>query len=214
MRGPFKNIDTILLDLGGVLLNVSYERTVAAFRDHGVKDFDALYNKAKQDHLFDQFETGAISADEFRNEVRKRTGINLNNVEIDHCWNAILGDLPKERIALIEKLKERYQVLLLSNTNAIHVNAFTALIHEQNGIEDFKTLFHGAYYSNEVKMRKPNAEVFHYVLNEHNAIPERTLFIDDTPHHVEGSILAGLQGYYLDLGKEDIVSAMTKLKII
>ena len=214
MGENFKNIDTILLDLGGVLLNVSYEHTVAAFRNNGIEDFDALYTKAKQDQLFDQFETGSISSSTFRNEVRSRTGIDLHDEVIDDCWNAILGDLPQERIELIETLKERYQILLLSNTNAIHVKAFSKLINEQNGIEDFKALFHGAHYSNEIGMRKPNAEVFHFVLEQHSAMAARTLFIDDTPHHVQGSIAAGLNGFYLDLEKEDIVSALKRLELI
>ena len=214
MDEQFKNIETILLDLGGVLLNVSYESTVAAFRENGVENFDALYTKAKQDHLFDQFETGAISADDFRNEVRNRTGIALSDEAINDCWNAILGNLPQERIELIESLKTRYQVLLLSNTNAIHVEAFSRLIHEENGIENFKALFHGAHYSNELGMRKPNSDVFKFVLDQHNALPASTLFIDDTLHHVEGSITAGLSGFHLDLGKEDIVTALKRLELI
>jgi len=214
MGENFKNIDTILLDLGGVLLNVSYDHTVAAFRKNGVDDFDALYTKAKQDHLFDQFETGAISPSEFHDEIRGRTGIALSDEVIDECWNAILGDLPEERVMLIETLKTCYQVLLLSNTNAIHVEAFSKLIHEQNGIEDFKALFHGAHYSNEIGMRKPNAEVFHFVLEQHSAMAARTLFIDDTPHHVEGSIAAGLNGFYLDLEKENIMTALKRLELI
>lgn len=206
-----KNIDTILFDLGGVLLDVSYERTVAAFKANGVANFDALYTQAKQDHLFDQFEVGAISPSEFRDEVRARTGIGLSDEAINDSWNAILGTLPQERVQMIERLKERYQVLLLSNTNAIHVEAFSTLIHEQNGIADFKSLFHGAYYSNEIGMRKPNEEVFNYVLEKHDASPNSTLFIDDTQHHVDGSIAAGLNGYFLDLSKEDVVKAMTVL---
>ena len=115
---------------------------------------------------------------------------------------------------MIEILKEHYQVLLLSNTNAIHVEAFSQLIEEQNGIADFKGLFHGAYYSNEIGMRKPNEEVFHYVLEQHGAPPDKTLFIDDTLHHVKGSNAAGLKGFHLDLGKEDIVSALRRLGLI
>lgn len=213
MSENFNHIDTILLDLGGVLLDISYDRTVEAFRNSGVQNFDALYTKAKQDHLFDQFETGAISPSEFRNEIRYRTGIDLSNKQIDDCWNAILGELPSERIELVETLKTRYQVLLLSNTNVIHVDAFSKLIHDRNGVEDFKGLFHGAYYSNEIGMRKPDTDVFHFVLERHGAVPSKTLFIDDSAHHVEGSLAAGLIGFHLDLDKEDILTALMKLGI-
>ncbi len=103
---------------------------------------------------------------------------------------------------------------MLSNTNAIHMATFTEQVRKQNGISDFKALFHGAYYSNEIGMRKPNADVFHHVLKKHDTAPETTLFIDDTPHHVQGSILAGLNGYFLDLQREDVTEAISRMGLI
>ncbi len=198
-------IDTILLDLGGVLIDVDYHRTAVAFNALGFDGFEAIYSKAQQDHLFDGFEIGALSPAEFRSRIRSLHGNGITDDQVDHCWNAMLGRIPQERIDLVKRLRERYRVLLLSNTNAIHVPAFERIIAEDNGITDFKALFDGAYYSCEMGLRKPAAEAFHHVLSRHGAEPSRTLFIDDSIQHVVGAREAGLLAEHLDLHKEDVI---------
>ncbi|MBK7298052.1 MAG: HAD-IA family hydrolase [Flavobacteriales bacterium] len=94
------------------------------------------------------------------------------------------------------------------------VPAFEAIIARENGITEFKSLFHGAYYSCEMRLRKPNSDAFHFVLDTHSADPERTLFIDDSFHHVEGARKAGLHAEFLDLGKEDIVGMVGRLGLL
>jgi putative hydrolase of the HAD superfamily len=209
-----KAYDTLILDLGGVLIDVDYNASVRAFQALGFPDFDALYSKAKQDHLFDDFETGRLSLAQFRDRVRHLSKVALSDPEIDRCWNAMLGSVPPERIALVERLKRRYQVLLLSNTNAIHVQAFEAIVAKENGITDFKGLFHGAYYSCELGMRKPSAETFHHVLARHNAKGERTLFIDDSTQHVEGAHAAGMDAVHVELAHEDVVALVGRLGLL
>lgn len=203
--------DTIILDLGGVLIDVDYHAAARAFAALGFSNFDELYSKAKQDHLFDGFETGAISAPEFRDRIRGLHDVPLTDAQIDACWNAMLGSIPPERIRLVEQLKQHYQVLLLSNTNAIHVPAFEKIVARENGIADFKALFHGAYYSCELGMRKPDAEIFHYVLERHGAKADRTLFIDDSIQHVLGARRAGLHAEHLELADEDVVGLVDRL---
>jgi putative hydrolase of the HAD superfamily len=208
------SIDTILLDLGGVLIDVDYHASARAFAALGIGDFDALYSKARQDHLFDGFETGALSPAQFRDRIRELLGPDLDDPMIDGCWNAMLGTIPPERIALVEALKQGYQVLLLSNTNAIHVPAFEAIVARDLGINDFKALFHGAYYSCEMGLRKPDAAVYHHVLQLHGADPTRTLFIDDSIQHVIGAREAGLQAEHLDLDKEDVIGLVSRLRLV
>lgn len=199
-------LKTILLDLGGVLIDVDYTASARAFHALGFTDFDALYSKAKQDHLFDGFETGALSPGEFRDRIRGLYRPDITDDAIDTCWNAMLGSIPEQRIELVQRLKDRYQVLLLSNTNAIHVPAFEAIIARENGIPAFKALFHGAYYSCEIGLRKPDAEAFLHVLERHGADPATTLFIDDSIQHVHGARNAGLRAEHLDLEREDVIT--------
>lgn len=206
--------DTILLDLGGVLIDVDYQATARAFRDLGHPDFERLYSKAQQDHLFDGFETGALTPTQFRDRIRQVLDPALSDTVIDANWNAMLGSVPSERIQLVHRLKERYQVLLLSNTNAIHVPAFEAIIARENGITDFKQLFHGAYYSCEIGLRKPDASSFLHVLEKHGADPARTLFIDDSIQHVVGARNAGLHAEHLELAHEDVIGLTSRLALI
>ncbi len=207
-------IDTILLDLGGVLIDVDYHRTAHAFNALGFDGFEAIYSKAQQDHLFDGFEIGALSPADFRARIRSLHGNGITDDQVDHCWNAMLGRIPKERIDLVHRLKARYRLLLLSNTNAIHVPAFERIIAEDNGITDFKALFDGAYYSCEMGLRKPDAEAFHHVLSRHNAEPARALFIDDSIQHVLGARAAGLQADHLELHKEDVIGLFQRKGLV
>ncbi len=206
--------DTIILDLGGVLINVDYTASARAFAQLGFSGFDELYSKSKQDGLFDRLETGAISPAQFRDRIRQLSELDLTDAQIDGCWDAMLGSIPQERIARVQLLKECYKVLLLSNTNAIHVPAFEAIVAKENGITDFKGLFDGAYFSCELGMRKPNADIFHYVLAKNDAAADRTLFIDDSIQHVEGARKAGLHAEHLDLGKEDLLGLVQRLGLL
>ncbi|MBL7953257.1 MAG: HAD family phosphatase [Flavobacteriales bacterium] len=206
--------DTILLDLGGVLIDVDYRATARAFRALNHPHFERIYSKAQQDHFFDGFETGSLSPAQFRDRIRELLDPALADDTIDASWNAMLGTIPPERIELVERLRERYQVLLLSNTNAIHVPAFEAIIARQNGIKDFKSLFHGAYYSCEIGLRKPDKASFLHVLGSHDARPERTLFIDDSIQHVNGAREAGLNAEHLELASEDVVGLVRRIGLL
>ncbi|MEZ4808558.1 MAG: HAD family phosphatase [Flavobacteriales bacterium] len=209
-----KKLDTIILDLGGVLIDVDYHAAAGRFHALGLTDFEALYSKAQQDHLFDGFETGELSPAAFRDRIRQLQGKSLSDEHIDACWNAMLGSVPPERIALVHRLKEHYRVLLLSNTNAIHVPAFEAILARENGISDFKAIFHGAYYSCELGMRKPDVDIFLHVLAQHSAEPARTLFIDDSIQHVIGARKAGLHAEHLDLEREDVIGLCGRMGLV
>lgn len=206
--------ETIVLDLGGVLIDVDYTASAKAFASLGFPDFDGLYTKAKQTDLFDRFETGELMPDGFRAAVRGLLGSELADADIDACWNAMLGTIPPQRIELVERLKQRYRLLLLSNTNAIHIPAFEAIIARVLGISDFKALFHGAYYSCELGLRKPNPEIFHHVLVLHGADPASTLFVDDSIQHVIGAREAGLVAEHLELANEDVVALVERLGLL
>jgi putative hydrolase of the HAD superfamily len=206
--------DTLLLDLGGVLIDVDYRAAARAFHALGFEDFETLYSKAQQDHLFDGFETGSLDPTAFRDRIRSLFRPDITDREIDACWNAMLGTIPAARITLLQRLKERYQLLLLSNTNAIHVPAFEAIIARENGITDFRSLFHGAYYSCEIGLRKPHAEAFHHVLEQHGADPQRSLFIDDSIQHVVGARAAGLHAEHLELEREDVLGMVERLGLL
>ncbi len=167
----------------------------------GMKDFDGHYTQAKQTGAFDLFDCGKISADEFRAELKKHLPEKVSDGEIDHAWNAMLKDLPSERLELLKRLAKKYRLFLLSNTNEIHITAFSDYLKGQFGFSDFSDYFENHYYSCRIGMRKPNADIFEFVLRENKLMATETLFIDDSIQHVEGANKLGINGLFLPPGK-------------
>ena len=198
------NIRTIIFDLGGVLLNVGYQHTIDAFKQLGVQDFDKLFTKAEQIGLFDQLDRGEVSPVEFREELRRITGIALSDSDIDTAWNAMLLDLPGKRLALLDRVRKHYRTFLLSNTNAIHYPAYNAFLQEKYGFNSLEDLFEKQYLSFEMGLRKPEPAIFSTVVSDNKLNPSETLFIDDSRQHVEGARAAGLHAFWLDVDTMDV----------
>jgi glucose-1-phosphatase len=202
-------IRNIIFDLGGVLLNLDYALTSKAFLALGMRDFDANFTQAQQVGWFDAFDKGSISPDEFRRFLRPHLPINTTDEAIDEAWNAMLLNLPIERLDLLRALGKRYRIFLLSNTNEIHVAAFSAYLQTTYGIPDFSDYFERWYYSCRIGMRKPDAEIFQYVLSENKLLAAETLFIDDSKQHIKGAMHVGLHTLFMP-PEENINSLLKK----
>ena len=203
-------IRNIIFDLGGVLLNIDFKLTIKCFRTIGVNNIEQLFSKFSQHIVFDQLDRGEISESEFHEELREITGKNLSTIKINHAWNAMLLDFPQERIELLKKVRANYRVFLLSNTNSIHYPTYMQYMERSYGVKTLGDIFEKEYLSFEIGKRKPDTEAFLHVLNDQNINPAETLFIDDTPFHVEGAKKTGIQGYWLDLSKENITGLFDK----
>ena len=205
-------IKNLLLDLGGVVLNVDYHKMVDVFKEYGVMDFDKHFTQAKQVEIIDKFEEGKCTIEEFRNGIRDLINVDLTDKQIDNAWFSMILDLPKERIELIGLLKLKYNVYLFSNTNELHIELLKKRYEEEFGFDIFQMLFTKAYFSNEIKMRKPHPESFQWLLNDAEIKAEETLFIEDSPQHIEGAKKVGLNTYWLT-GGETINDLYDKKKI-
>jgi putative hydrolase of the HAD superfamily len=205
MANDLLKYKNIIFDFGGVIINIDYNLTAKAFRDMGLSNFDELFSKAKQKQLFDLYEKGLITSHEFRTELKMAFNIKPSTALIDNAWNAMLLDLPQERIDLLDSLKSTHRTFLLSNTNEIHINTIYDSLNKNMGIPDFSVYFEKVYLSYQVKMRKPDLEIFDLVLNENGLIAEETLFIDDSQQHIEAAKRLGIQTYLLDVTKESIL---------
>ena len=203
-------IRNIIFDLGGVLINLDAGATSKAFRELGMADFDQQFSFAKQSGLFDDFDRGKISPEEFRNSLRKFLPPGTTDNAIDDAWNAMLLDVPPRRLHLLESLGKNYRLFLLSNTNEIHVAAFSRALEKTFGFRDFSGYFEKWYYSCRIGMRKPDREIFDFVLQENNLDPQQTLFIDDSKQHVEGARKSGIDATLLPPG-EDILAFIKKV---
>jgi len=190
------HVTNIIFDWGGVISNIDYNATIDAFNKIGHKSFEKYFTHHHQDDFFKKFETGKISPEELYTSIRSETGNNLSKEIIDKAWCAMLLDTPFERIRILNKLKKKYSIFLLSNTNSIHTNYYNNYLKETYNI-DFPSLFNKVYYSHTSGMRKPDIEIFEFVLKDSQLDPSSTLFIDDTEVNVDAADKAGILSLYL-----------------
>ena len=195
-----KNIKAIIFDLGAVILNINYQNTIDAFSKLGVKNTSTFYSKKTQHNLFNQIETGDITTEKFLAELQKETN-NASTNQVSEAWNAMLLDLPENRLTLIQSLKKEYSIYLLSNTNTIHIDAFKKKLGKVKWVK-FCNLFDKMYLSHELGLRKPNAAIFKYILKEQNLQAHEVFFIDDSTEHIEGANKLGIKTHHLKNGEE------------
>jgi len=174
----------IIFDFGGVIINIDFALTHSAFQELGVNNFTIGFSQAQQTELFDKFEKDEIEAVTFRREIRKYLKPNTSDADIDLAWNKMLLDIPKQRIEWLLELKKKYTCVLLSNTNTIHYDFFRADLETVYGYKRFSDLFDKTYFSHEIGMRKPDKEIYEYVLSDLNLKPSEILFLDDTQKNI------------------------------
>jgi glucose-1-phosphatase len=194
-------IKNIIFDLGGVLLNLDMAKTRQEFYDLGLTQIDELFRIGHAASFFKQYEIGAISDQEFVDEIKKEINVSVPDQQIIHAWNAMLLDFPSKRVEWLKKQRQQFRIFLFSNTNALHLIEFRKSFNAAHGFE-IDELFEKAYYSHEAKIRKPDAGAYQLVIDENGLEAAHTLFIDDALINVEAAIATGLQGYHLKQGEE------------
>jgi FMN phosphatase YigB (HAD superfamily) len=187
----------IIFDLGGVLLDLDFQRSIDAFEKLGIKNFENMFSQFKADELFEKLETGRLSEAEFYAAVKKRTEKKITEAEINHAWNALILYFRTESLALLEKLAANYELYLLSNTNSIHLKYFKELFTEQTGKPLLDEYFSKSWYSSEVGLRKPGVEIFEFALKEESLVAAETLFIDDTLINIATAKKLGIKTHHL-----------------
>lgn len=195
---PVKNI---IFDLGGVLLNIDFNRTYEAFKMLGAADLKAQFTQYTSDELFEALEMGTISETNFFSAIQEKCDPGTSFEQIRNAWNAILVDFRLESMHFLSDISNKYNLYLLSNTNSIHVTAFHQIFKEQTGKDNFDAYFKEAYYSNVIKKRKPYPATYQHVLELARINAGETLFIDDSKNNIDGAKEAGLYTYLL--GKDE-----------
>jgi FMN phosphatase YigB (HAD superfamily) len=185
-----KCISNIIFDWGGVITNIDYHATVEALEKIGQKSFNDFFTPEKDD-LFRKFEKGIVEPKDVFQVIRKYIGRQISDDIIERAWVAMILDTPAERIELIKNLKSNYKLFLLSNTNAVHVEYNIRFLRQTQKV-DFPSLFHKVYYSHEIHMRKPDREIFEFVLSDSNLDSSKTLFIDDIEINTDAADKAGM----------------------
>ena len=159
--------------------------------------------------ILQQYEMGLVSTDKFLAFFEGR--LHVSQDKLKRAWNSILLDFPKERLRFIQNLSEskKYRLFLLSNTNDLHIS----WIQKNWGMEQynaFKICFEQFYLSHEVNLRKPNNNIYEFVLTTNDLAPKETLFIDDTKENTDAAKALGIHIWNLKPGKEDVLELLTK----
>lgn len=194
---------SIIFDLGGVLLNINYHKTLEAFKELGYEDFEKMYSQYTADALFEDLETGKISADDFYSKILKGKESAITRPQVTFAWNNMLLNFRIKSLEFLKELAKQYDLYLLSNTNEIHLNAFEKLLKMETGMASLDHLFTKAYYSHRINLRKPNDTIFEFVLKDAGIKAEETLFIDDSWNNIEAAKALGFKTHLL-LAEEKI----------
>lgn len=199
-------INAIIFDFGDVFINLDKQATMDGLKNLGISQWNEDLNQLNL-----QYEIGSISEEDFLFGIQKYTN-NASIEDISKAWNAILLDFPLYRLEFLQMLAKKYRLFLLSNTDAIHIETF----EQKSGTSfysDFYQCFEKVYFSFEIGMRKPNPEVYTFVLNQNGLQAKQTLFVDDKKENTDAALELGLPVWNLQVGKEDVVDLFDK-KII
>lgn len=189
-------LKNLVFDLGGVLFAIDPPRTEAALlalrrADAGPPDMPAAQV------LFDQLEAGLVDPPAFREGLRQTLGLDADDAALDRAWNALLLGVIPGRVAALAALRERYRLILLSNTNSIHQTEIKAACTPL--FAQFERLF----FSQDMRLRKPDPQIYLQALASSGMAPAESLFIDDNLPNVVGAELAGLQGFHFRVDQAD-----------
>jgi len=205
----FSNISTLIFDFGGVLIDLDMNQSILNFKKLGIKNVENYLSNFGQSGFFMQLEKGKISAEEFRSEIRKMTPNTITDSEINDAWNAFLVRIPSEKLDIVYELRKKYRVIMLSNTNVIHFPYAeqTFFSYKNRSINEY---FDKCYRSYDMKMVKPDTEIFEAILSQEQVAANRCLLLDDGPKNIEQAHKLGFQTYFVD-PNEDLSFLLTNI---
>lgn len=200
------NIKNIVFDLGNVIIDIDPERTFASLR-HLLGDnmTEKLATAYPAGDIFIDFEVGKIDENTFLDTLRGIADTPLSIREVKEAWNMMLLEIAPQRFDMLARLRQKYRVFLLSNTNSTHIDWVDGYLRTVFGftIADFETrYFEKPYYSHIINLRKPNVNIYDFVAADADIVPAETLFIDDNAANIEGAKQAGWQTMLHPIGLE------------
>ena len=194
-------IKNLLFDLGGVIMDIRRLNCVASFERLGMKDADSFLGEYSQKGPFLQLEEGAISEEKFRTAVRALIDGEVSDEQIDSAFCDFLVGIPKYRLEQLRQLKKSYNIYMLSNTNSIMWRSRIAEDFRQEGLER-EDYFDGIVTSFEARSIKPDAKIFHTVVEKLGINPDETLFLDDSQKNLDAAAQLGFHTLLVTPGSE------------
>lgn len=199
------SLKNILFDLGGVILDLNVSGTLEAFLNLGFQKELLSYPENFYTDIFFNYETGKVNSDEFRDSIRKLTGINFSDGEFNDAWCTMLARVPKKRADILKSLSQKYKLYMLSNTSPLHIEHFGQMFLQSAGYS-FEEVFTRLFYSHEIGLHKPDPNAFLHVIEEARIKPQETLFLDDNIHNVKAAKDLGFNVIHItdNLKMEDV----------
>ena len=198
--------EALLFDLGRVVLDIDFSRTLQRWADHAGCQPAQLAKRFLRDELYRRHEKGEISDVAFFASLRSSLGIELSDTQFIEGWNAIfVGEIPGIH-QLLSRAAWRLPLYAFSNTNAPHVAYFSARYAEVLG--HFRKIF----LSSTIGLRKPDAAAYDHVVQAIGVPAERIVFFDDLDENIEGARQRGLKAV-LVTSTDDVARALDALGI-
>ena len=200
-------IKTLIFDFGDVFINLDKKGTIKRAKQLFGHDIITEKRGKHNQAIFktnDDYEKGLISSQEFISFYSKLAP-QVSKDDIVKLWNSLIKDFPKHRLEFIQRLKQenKFHLILLSNTNELHINYIKKHVPFY---ETFKSCFHKFYLSHKIQLRKPNANIFEFVLKESDVLAEECIFIDDTKENTEAASKLGIKVWNIDETSEDVTT--------
>jgi putative hydrolase of the HAD superfamily len=190
-------IKNIIFDLGGVILDIDETIVYKELEKIGINVSELAHSKEFIE-LMSKFDTGIYTAPTFRKCLKALLHQEkMTDQKFDTIWNAMLLDIPRERIEAIEKVKKHYKIFLMSNTNVIHYDLYVRDLQLRFGYNEFDALFDKSYFSFAEHLEKPDPRFFELILDHEGLLPEETLFIDDTEKNIKVAKSLGIRTYHI-----------------
>ena len=198
--------DALLFDLGRVVLDIDFTRTLHCWAGHAGCKVEHLVDRFARDELYRSHEKGEISDADFFAGLRTSLGIDLSDAQFLEGWNAIFaGEMPGIK-PLLARAAQRLPLYAFSNTNSPHVEYFSGIY------ADVLNHFREIFLSSSIGLRKPDAEAYDHVVKAIGVRADRIVFFDDLAENVSGAHEQGLIAVHVT-SLEDIESALAALGI-
>jgi HAD superfamily hydrolase (TIGR01509 family) len=176
-------VDTVVFDVGHVLVDTNYEPWLALLAAHGAefRSMDAFCDAVD----LDAHEAGAVEAEAFLWRIQGLLRTPIPRPQLVGEWNAMYRPVAP-LVAAARRLKGTHRVYVLSNMGEVH---WVHLV----GLLDLPAISHDALASWMVRCMKPSPTIYAHAERRFSLVPERTVFVDDRPDNVAAARARGWQ---------------------
>ena len=184
-------IEVLLFDLGGVVIEIDFERAFQQWQQHSSLSIEAMRRRFSMDAAYQQHERGEIEGTDYFQHLRDLLELDGSDEEIALGWNAIFTGEITESVNDILSISEQQRCFLFSNSNTVHQTTWMA--DYPRAIAAFERIF----VSSDLGLRKPDRAAFEFVAQAIGVRVSAILFFDDTLENVTGAQAAGLQAVHV-----------------